>query len=259
MTPTTRHCTLAPVIANREVAPEIFEMRLRAPEIAAAAQPGQFVHLRVKSGLDPLLRRPLSIGIAEGEHIGLLFRVVGHGTRLLSQVVPSESLDLLGPLGNPFTLHADRPAILVAGGMGIADMPLLARRLREAGCDEIHLLYGSRTAAELAWADRVEAEGAAIHTATDDGSEGHHGVCTALLPSLLREIRAKPAICACGPEPMFRALLSAVTDPKIPLQLAFEQRMGCGIGACMACAVKTSEGYLRACCEGPVLDGELLR
>ncbi|MBN1475185.1 dihydroorotate dehydrogenase electron transfer subunit [Candidatus Sumerlaeota bacterium] len=259
MTPSTRHCTLAPVIANREVAPAIFEMRLRASEIAAAAQPGQFVHLRVKSGLDPLLRRPLSIGAVEGEHICLLFRVIGHGTQLLSRVVPGETLDLLGPLGNPFTLHADRPAVLVAGGMGIADMPLLARRLREAGCPAIHLIFGARTAAELAWTDRVEAEGAQIHTATDDGSAGHHGVCTALLPPLLREIDARPAICACGPEPMFRAILSAVTDPAIPIQLAFEQRMGCGIGACMACAVETSKGYLRACCEGPVLDGALLR
>jgi dihydroorotate dehydrogenase electron transfer subunit len=259
MTPTTRHCTLAPVIANREVAPAIFEMRLHAPEIAAAAKPGQFVHLRIKSGLDPLLRRPLSIGAVEGEHIDLLFRVVGHGTDLLSQVVPGESLDLLGPLGNPFTPHANRPAILVAGGMGIADMPLLARRLREAGCSAIHLLYGARSAKELAWADRVEAEGAQIHTATDDGSAGHHGVCTALLPPLLDAPGEQPAVYACGPEPMFRALLSAVTDSAISIQLAFEQRMGCGIGACMACAVETSEGYLRACCEGPVLDGALLR
>lgn len=254
-----KHRVEAMVEASRAVGPAIFELALRAPAIAAAAQPGQFIHLRVCAGLDPFLRRPLSIGWVHGETIGVLYRVVGHGTEVLSRAVIGDHLDTLGPLGHPFALHPERPALLVAGGLGIAVMPLLARRLADAGCTDLRLLCGVRTAAQLVWTDRLKAAGAEIHIATDDGSAGHHGPCTALLPAMLASCARPPAVYACGPEPMFRAVLREVTDPAIPIQLSYEQRMGCGFGACMACAVETRAGYVRACCEGPVLSGDLFR
>jgi dihydroorotate dehydrogenase electron transfer subunit len=259
VTVSARHQTWAPVVSSREVAPSIFELVVRAPQIAAAAKPGQFVHLRVRESFDPLLRRPLSIGFVEGGTIGLLYRLLGHGTRILSEAVAGEPLDLLGPLGSPFTLHADRPAVMVAGGLGIADFPFLAEQLRAAGCPRMDLLYGARTEPELAWLERVQAEGAAVHPTTDDGSMGHQGPCTDLLPALVGGARVPPAIYACGPEPMFRAILRLITDPTVPIQLAHEQRMGCGFGACIACSVETNQGYLRACTEGPVFDGALFR
>jgi len=243
----------------RALAPGIYELRARAPRIAAAARPGQFAHLRIEEGNDPFLRRPLSIGDVAGEEVFFCFRVVGRGTERLSRVQPGRALDTLGPLGNPFTLHADRPALFVAGGLGAADFPFLARRLRESGVREMRMLYGARTAGELIWRDRLEALGVEIHAATDDGSAGHTGICTDPLPGFLERFSAPPAIYACGPEPMFEALLARVADPSLSLQLAFEQRMGCGIGACLACAVKTNRGYLRACREGPGLDGALFR
>lgn len=254
-----RHQVWAVVDESREVAPSIFETRLRAREIAGAARPGQFVHLRVDKGLDPLLRRPLSIGWTEGETVDLLFRTVGRGTKRLSMAVEGESYDVIGPLGNPFTLHPDRPAVLVAGGLGIAVFPFLSRQLNEAGCGNLHLIYGARTAEELVWTERLESLGVTIHRATDDGSAGHHGICTDLLERVMKETGPAPAVYACGPEPMFKALLSIIEDREIPIQLCYEQRMGCGFGACLTCVVKTNQGYLRGCTEGPVLDGSLFR
>jgi dihydroorotate dehydrogenase electron transfer subunit len=247
------------VEATREVAPDIYEMLLRAPEVAAAAQPGQFIHLRVGDGLDPLLRRPLSIGFVQGDRIGLMWRVVGHGTELLTQVSFGDRLDVIGPLGHPFTLHTERPAVMVAGGMGIAVMPLLAEQLMAGGCPRVTLLYGARTAGDLIWSDRVRALGVEVVHATDDGTTGHHGVCTDLMAEVVGAMASVPAIYVCGPDAMLRKVLKTVTSGDVPLQLAFEQRMGCGIGACMACAIETRDGYVRACMEGPVLNGELFR
>lgn len=258
MTPTKQQIW-AEVVRTDEVAPMIWELVLRAPVIASAAKPGQFVHLRVRDALDPLLRRPLSVGDCNGDTLTLLYRVVGHGTELLTHIVPGELLDIIGPLGNPFTLHADRSAVFVSGGLGIAVFPLLAKQLMNAGCHDIHLLCGARTGDELAWADKLEQMGVTVHLATDDCSMGHHGVCTDLLLDAMSACKKIPAIYACGPEPMFRSILQIVTDETVPVQLSYEQRMGCGIGACMACAVQTTDGYRRACMEGPVLDGGLFR
>lgn len=254
-----KHQVWAVVSESREVAPLIYEMRFRAPDIAASARPGQFVHLRVDKGLDPLLRRPISIGwVGEGQ-VDLLYRLVGRGTNRLSKAVPGESYDVIGPLGNPFTLRPDRPALMVAGGLGVAVFPFLSRLLIEAGCRNLHMVYGARSAVELVWMSRLEGLGVRIHTATDDGTAGHHGRCTDLIPGVMNEIGAVPAIYACGPEPMFRSLLETVPDPSIPMQLCYEQRMGCGFGACLTCVVKTNQGYVRGCTEGPVLDGSLFR
>ncbi len=254
-----KHQVLAVTEHAREVAPTIFEARFGAPAIADAAHPGQFVHLRVDKGLDPLLRRPLSIGATKEGTLDLLFRIVGRGTQRLALAVPGETYDFIGPLGNPFTLHSDRPAILVAGGLGIAVFPFLAERLIAGGCREIFLIYGARTAAELVWLDRLESLGVNTFTATDDGSAGHFGRCTDLLPKVMKTAGAPPAVYACGPVPMFEATLQAVPDPAIPIQLCYEQRMGCGIGACLACVIQTNQGYMRGCTEGPVLDGSLFR
>ena len=173
MTATTGRQIWATVESSCEVVPGIFELVVRAPEIAATARPGQFVHLRVRESHDPLLRRPLSVGFVDGDQIGFLCRVIGHGTRILAQAVPGQTLDLIGPLGNPFTLHADRSAIFVAGGLGVADFPFLAECLRDAGCSQMDLIYGARASNELAWIDCVQAGGASVHVATDDGLGVH--------------------------------------------------------------------------------------
>lgn len=245
--------------ASWEVAPGIFALRLSAPAIAARARAGQFVHLRLSEGLDPLLRRPLSIGPVEGDEVRLLYRIVGQGTRRLSECKPGDRFHALGPLGNPFRLHPERPALLIAGGLGIAVFPLLAGQLLEAGCKDIHLSYGARSACELVWREYFAESGIPITAATDDGSEGHHGTCTQCLSDVLRRLPAPPAVYACGPEPMFRAILRAIPDRDLPMQFSYEQRMGCGFGACLACAVETRDGYVRACKEGPVLDASLFR
>jgi dihydroorotate dehydrogenase electron transfer subunit len=242
-------------------------MTLEAPAIARAARPGQFVMLQVHQGRDPLLRRPMSVCRVPGaarRSVQILYKVVGEGTRLLSRQPIGARLATLGPLGNGFRptpaargARAPRP-LLVAGGIGIAIFPFLAEALRSRGARPL-LLFGARTARDLVGLALFRPRGVSARLATEDGSRGTKGFVTALLDPLLRGNGPRPAIYACGPTPMLRAVAALAIERGAPCQLALESQMPCGIGVCLGCVVACRGGadgtlYRRVCTDGPVFE-----
>ncbi len=248
------------ILSNGEVAPGHFRMVLEAPYIAGKAVPGQFVMVRVGRGNSPLLRRPFSICMTAGGTFEILYRVVGEGTRLMAEMSCGAGVDILGPFGRGFdtTAGGKRP-VLVAGGIGVAPLLFLARALAEGGAG-VKVLIGGKRREEILSLEELEAFGAAVLTATEDGSEGYRGYVTALLESLLNEGEAFSSIYSCGPLPMLREVARISADRGVPCQLSLETLMACGFGVCLGCIVKViSNGkprYDRVCSEGPVFDAK---
>lgn len=230
----------------------LYELVFAAPEVARAARPGQFLHVRCLD--DFSLRRPFSVYWAEDGHVALFFDVRGRGTRALAARSEGDAVDLLGPLGNPFTLAArGERCLLVAGGIGFPPLCFLAERLLARGAG-VEILYGARNAARLAGVDRAAARGIRVTAATEDGSAGHRGLVTALLADRLAAGQVD-RIYACGPNRMLAAVAELAAG--LPAELALEAQMGCGLGVCLACVVPTRQGYLRVCTEGPVFPAEV--
>jgi len=231
---------------------------LDAPQLAPHARPGQFVMVRIPGALDPLLGRPFSVfDVSDGPEptrVQLLYSIVGRGTAHMAATPPGGELDLFGPLGTGFSIDDTRPALLVAGGIGIAGLFLLARALADAARPTT-LLYGARRAADLVTADRFSALGVTVEAATDDGSGGHHGFVTELLESHL-DRSSDAAIYACGPSPMLRRVREIALARDVRCELALEARMACGIGICLGCAIPsaTEPGTYRLVChDGPCM------
>jgi len=238
---------LATITANSEPVPNACLIRLEAPQIAPKAQPGQFVMVRCGEKGEYQLRRPLSVHRREGNQIALLFNVVGGGTQWLSQRQPGEKLDLLGPLGNGFSLNPDaKRLVVVAGGIGIAPLVFLADEAVKHG-KEVTLLYGAPTATQLYPSKLLPKVKLVI--ATEDGTMGEKGMITDLLPDFTREA---DQIFACGPLPMYRTM--AQMPGLKTAQVSLEVRMGCGVGVCYGCTVKTLNGLKQVCQDGPVFE-----
>ena len=249
--PKTR--TFASVVALKPLTDDIVSLVLAAPDIARTAQPGHFVAVRAGQTEAPLLRRPFSIAAGDGEKcLTLIFRVIGVGTTLLAAKRPGETLDVIGPLGRPFEIHDDRPAVLVAGGLGIPPIAFLARVLKGRGVPAT-LYYGVRTRSELAALDDAADHVGRLVVSTDDGTAGHRGVISEVVG---REISGDCRVYACGPRPLLDVLIRLARERHIPTQLSFEQQMACGVGACMGCSIATARGYQRVCSEGPVFPAE---
>jgi len=230
----------APIISNIEVMPETYLVWLEAPQIAAAAAPGQFV--MVRCGGDTVLPRPLSIHRVEGASLALLFNVVGKGTRWLSQREKGDSLDIFGPLGAGFRIDpAAKNLLLVAGGMGIAPLCFLADVAAGEG-KKVTFITGARSANHLlpvSASQRLFEEGmlpASINVvnATDDGSEGYKGPATDLITAYLDGV---DQIFACGPLEMYRTMAQMLELKGKPVQLSLEIMMGCGMGVWGRCLI----------------------
>ncbi len=233
------------------------ELVVRYPS-AARITPGQFFQLSVEAP-HTLLRRPYSVSWADAdsERIGFLFSLVGAGSAWLASRSANQTLDVLGPLGRGFEMpDGSRPAICVAGGLGIAVFVGLVGQLRRAH-RQVTVLYGARTAGRLLPARRME--GAELRLATDDGSAGHAGPVTELVAGALRE---EAALFVCGPTPMLRSVVEVCRRLDFPLkavQVALETPMGCGMGTCLGCAVPAAgRGYLLSCRHGPCVTADLL-
>jgi dihydroorotate dehydrogenase electron transfer subunit len=223
------------------------ELVLYHPPSAAAVKPGQFFQLAV-SAPHTILRRPYSAAWSDpaSGKIGFIFNVVGAGSAWLSVRHEGHEVDLLGPLGRGFELDGERPAVCIAGGLGIAVFPGVVQVLLARG-RQVTMLQGARTAAQLLPAERFP--GAEVRVATDDGSEGHHGSVVDLLADL-----SSPEIFACGPTPMLKSLIQGRDASLSSIQVALETPMGCGVGTCLGCAAPRREGgYLLTCQEGPCL------
>jgi len=261
------------VMENRSVAPSHFLLTIRLPLSFATPIPGQFVMIHDPDRGEPLLPRPISVyGFQrEAGHavLNLLCRVAGRGTALFSRMNRGGALAVLGPLGCGFTIDPDvRQLLLVAGGVGVAPLAFLLQEgslpKPDSGKRQVTAYLGAGTAELLTGLDRFQGV-CDLRTATDDGSCGYHGPVTGLLAVDLREYDAKSTlILACGPGAMIRSLALLLRDTRIRCQVSLEERMACGVGACLGCVVAIEEGegrtgYRRICHDGPVFDiGEIL-
>ena len=238
------------VIRNQQLAGDLFLLEFIAPKVAAKCEPGQFLHVKTSAQHDPLLRRPISIYDVDQDlgRITLLYKVVGRGTQLLTELKSKDRFDVMGPLGKGFSLP-DHPqkVLLVGGGVGIAPLMYLARRLREQKCT-VKVLYGVASSSELVASDRFCKLGVELGTATMDGTAGHQGLVTELLQSQVAD--ETDLIYTCGPEIMMAAVAEFATVHNIWGECSLEEHMACGVGACLGCARKLKleeAGYVKVC------------
>lgn len=232
----------------------IFILSFDAPAIASTIRPGQFLNIKVDEGISPLLRRPFSVYRTEGDRVEVLIDVVGKGTAILSRKRPGDPLDVLGPLGVPFSLAGEgySTALLVGGGLGVAPLPLLTDFLRREG-KKVATFLGARSASML-----IAAHLENLSCATDDGSRDFHGNVVDLLKTTMAQKNFKhPRIFGCGPTPMLRALAAFAIERQIPAEVSLEGPMACGIGICQGCPVErkgTQKTYSLMCKDGPVFN-----
>jgi dihydroorotate dehydrogenase electron transfer subunit len=248
----------AQILAHKPAGRGYYHLVLKAPEAAAAAVPGQFVMLRVTENRDPLLARPFGIcSVPSKSSIEILYRVAGRGTTLLTRMEAGQTLSLLGPLGKGFPLpEKGQTPVLVAGGSGFPPLHFLALR---AGA-KAHVFAGARNKECLPPAGILKSlkeHTAKVHLATDDGSAGVLGTTVDLLNDFLTAMESKMhlVLYACGPHPMLAAVSHIAAEHAVPCYVSAEERMACGLGACMGCSIPMKAGgYKRACKEGPVFD-----
>lgn len=235
---------------QQNIAKDTFQMELSG-DVSQMTTPGTFVNIRVRGHY---LRRPISICRVEDGHLYLTYKVVGEGTKTLSTARRGMRYNILGPLGNGFTIRDDVKApLLIGGGIGVPPLLGLCEALTEQGIyPGVILGFGDRE--EMIYARQMSAMGADVFVSTVDGSYGLKGFVTDV-PAIKNP--RYDYFYACGPLPMLRALENTMT---IPGQLSYEERMACGFGACMGCSCKTKSGNARICTEGPVFEkGELLQ
>lgn len=251
------------IIAQKQIAPRIFEMELKGELVQQMGTPGQFIHLRVPRA-DLLLRRPISLCAIDRENgtCRIIYRVEGDGTRVFSEMKAEEKIDVMGPLGNGFSLaglEKGDTVFIAGGGIGIPPLYELSRQLRALGVQPIHFLgYAS---SDVAYYQEPFTALGETHFATDDGSFGLHGNVGDLLKEAVRKQQPK-AVFACGAKGMLKAVESVFPDHG-NVQISLEARMACGMGACYACVCHLKEDEsgaksVKVCDEGPVfLAGEV--
>ncbi len=225
----------------------VFKMVLDG-DTSAIIAPGQFINIQ----LDGLyLRRPISVYDCDDRSVTIIYKVVGHGTEQMSRMNAGDTLDVLTGLGNGYdtTLTGDRP-LLLGGGVGVPPLYLLAKKLRGEG-KAVTVILGFNTKSEMFCEQEFAALGCEVRVTTADGSYGTRGFVTDAMSDV-----DYTHVCTCGPEPMLKAVYHACNTDG---QFSFEERMGCGFGACMGCSCKTITGYKRICKEGPIMrKGDIL-
>ena len=232
------------IIENTPLTATVYRMVL-AGDTAAITHPGQFVNIALEG---KFLRRPISVCDVSGDTLTLLYKVVGKGTAQMAAMKVGESLDILTGLGNGYNVDkaGDAP-LLIGGGVGVPPLYMLAKQLIAAG-KRVRVILGFNTKDEVFYEDEFRALGAEVTVTTVDGSHGTKGFVTAAMDD-----GPYTYFFTCGPEPMLKAIHAAA---KTSGQMSFEERMGCGFGACMGCSCKTLTGNKRICREGPVLEKE---
>ncbi len=236
--------SLFTILSNTPLTDSVYKMVLSG-DTSAITAPGQFVNIQL-DGL--FLRRPISVCDYDGETLTIVYKVVGKGTEAMSNMTPGSKLDILTGLGNGYdlSLSGDCP-VLLGGGVGVPPMYNLAKKLIAEG-KKVTVILGFNTKSEVFYEEEFKALGAAVIVATADGSHGVKGFATTPLADLDYSY-----FYTCGPEPMLKAVYRSTTTSG---QMSFEERMGCGFGACMGCSCKTLTGYKRICKDGPVMKKE---
>jgi len=246
------------VLEHEDIGAGYRRIAFDAPQIAASAAPGQFVHVRVPGLETSALRRPFSIFNAEDGRLELLYKTVGRGTAALAGVAVGDEVSVMGPLGHGFPVKCAGVPLMVGGGFGVAPLYFLARVLKAADLAP-ELFVGGRTESDLLALDRFKALGVEVRAATNDGSFGAKGLVTDPLDDRLIELRGKGEkfeIFACGPDPMLKAVAMRATGTGSKGWISMDRHMVCGVGACYACIQRTVRGNSRCCIEGPVFAAE---
>ena len=241
------------IIRINSINPSSFNLQFYSPEIASTSLPGQFINIKIDETSVPLLRRPFSVYNINDDEVEIVFAVWGMGTKKLHQKKVGEYLDVIGPLGKPFNINGEEKiSILIAGGLGVAALPLLTRALDKKG-KSIKTFLGARTNNLL-----ITSYLKNLDVATDDGSFGYHGTVVDLLHKYLLNVDCSVIkIYGCGPTPMLKALVNITNEFKVPCEVSLETSMACGFGICQGCAVEMKQGnkkYLLTCKDGPVFN-----
>ena len=244
---------LCKLIQKNEIAPNVFDFVVET-SVDTKAQPGQFLH--IKCGGNTYLRRPISICDADGKTLRFIFEVRGEGTRELAKVQVGESLDILAPLGRGFDLDlasGDGDILLIGGGIGTFPLLCLAKSLKKKPI----AILGYRTAELVTLQEDFAAASEEVFVTTDDGSSGRKGFVTDVLAELVENGNVA-AIYTCGPTVMMRRVAEIAGERGIPCQVSTEERMACGIGACVTCTCSVGGYNVRVCKDGPVFGAEVV-
>lgn len=248
--------TTMTVVQNKLIARHVYQLVLRGALAKTVTAPGQFVHIRCGDGWETLLRRPISIASWDQQHetITVIYRAEGKGTNWLAARPSGSEIDVLGPLGNGFSTDVSRAqkVLLIGGGVGVPPLFGLAQTLQKRSV-QIETVLGFASHDDVFLADDFRQIGS-VKVATDDGTYGHRGRVTDLLDGKL----AWDVFYACGPTPMLRALQAYFAGSDVDGYVSLEQRMGCGIGACLACVCPTQDDsvQVKICSDGPVFPYE---
>ena len=256
----------AVVIDNQDLGAGLYRVTIEAGDIARNAAPGQFVMVSTGDGIIPLLRRPFSVADINKSSgaISLIYQLIGEGTRLMAEWVPGKAVDMLGPLGNGFSIPPNLSrAILAGGGIGMAALLPLARELRRLDIP-VTVYAGARTSDLLIGLQELREWGCGIQIATEDGSAGATGFITGPIEEGLklmnRDNSGDTVLFACGPNPFLRVVAGLCRKFRVDAQFSLEERMGCGFGACRGCSIQTRSDsgdivMKRVCVDGPVFKG----
>lgn len=246
------------ILKNERLNDKYRLMEIESPEFVKDAKPGQFV--MVKTGLqdylaDPLLRRPFGVVDVRGNTFRLLYMLVGKGTRLMTESLTGSVIEFSSSLGNGFKPVKGKNVALVAGGVGIAPLLWIAKLLKDDGCT-VSLYFGGRNQEDIVLADEFRPHIDNLIITTDDGSIGEKALVTAPFG---RDVKSFDRVYACGPKRMLQAVSEICVSSDVPVDVSLDERMACGMGACLGCIIYVREGegtvQKRCCVEGPVFDG----
>lgn len=239
----TEKCTL---VKKTELVPGIFDFTIESEEIAKNAECGQFLH--IDCGTSTFLRRPISICDAENGQVRFIFQVKGEGTKSLSEYEVGDKIDVMGPLGHGFEIKGENP-VLIGGGIGVFPLYKLAKKVNG------NVFLGFRDKSLVVMEDEFKSCSKSVTVATDNGSYGYDGYAAVAMADYVDNNKCDMIYC-CGPKPMLKTVKMIAEMRNIPCQLSLEQRMGCGIGACLVCTCETTypgtNKHMRVCKNGPV-------
>lgn len=253
----------AKLVKKEKLLEGLYKFSVEAKEIVNIAKPGNFVEIKVNENLDPFLRRPISIynldkvnGILE-----FIFQVKGKGTELLAKKDEGELIDIIGPLGSgTFKFDGKKNIAIIGGGIGIFPLYELAKQARNSDVN-VHTYLGFRNKELVTLEKEFEQVSSKLTITTDDGSYKEKGFAINFLE---KDIEKYDGIYACGPLPMLRVVKKIAEEKQIPCQISLEEKMGCGLGVCLGCAVKTAAStkdapeYVHVCKAGPVFDSKIV-
>ena len=243
------------VVSNERLCGRFYRMCIDAKPIVRSIKPGQFIHIRVNDSLNPFFRRPFSVYRAK-KYVEIFYEPIGRGTSVLATKRKGDMLDILGPLGQGFSLppRGTKQVVMVAGGIGIAPFLMFTDHLKNKKF-ELVLLYGARGKSHVYPMKEFKQNGCKIYVATEDGSVGTKGFVSALFDKINLD-RESTFLYTCGPHAMMNAVQTFARQNNLRGEAACEETMACALGACLGCSIKTTSGYKTVCYDGPAFDLE---